>query len=72
MLPFDMLEHEVGAKQDRVELVGLARATLVIVQEDLSTEIFIEFAAGLLDARTFLSSHFQGVLAPVGELLTTA
>ncbi len=72
VLPLDVLEHEVDAKRDRVELVGLAWATFAIVQEDLPAEVFAEFAAGLLDARTFLSNHFQGVLASVGELPATA
>ncbi len=68
MLPFDVLKHEVGVERDRVELVNPARVTLAIVQEDLSVEVFAKFAMGLLDARTFLSSHFQGVLAPIGKL----
>jgi len=72
VLPLDVLEHEVGAKRDRVELVAPARATFAIVQKDLPAEVFAEFAAGLLDARAFLSNHFQGVLALVGELPTAA
>jgi hypothetical protein len=72
VLPLDMLEHEVSAERDHIELVGLARAMLAIVQEYLLAEVFAEFAAGFLDARTFLSSHFQGVLAPVRELPAAA
>jgi len=68
VLPLDMLEHEVDTKRDRVKLVGPARATFAIVQEDLSAEVFAEFATSFLDACAFLLNHFQGVLAPVGKL----
>ncbi len=72
MLRLDVLKHEVGAKQDHIEVVGPAWATLAIVQEHLPVEVFAKFATGLLDACAFLSSHFQGVLASVGELPATA
>ncbi len=68
VLPLDVFEHEVGVEQDRIELVSPAWATLAIVQQDLLAEVFAEIGASLLDACAFLSNHFQGVLAPVGEL----
>jgi len=63
-----VLNNEVGAERDRVELISLARATLAIAQQDLPTVVLAEFAAGCLDVRTFLLCHFQAVLARVGVL----
>ncbi len=68
MLPLQVLDNEVGAKRDRVELVGFARATLAIAQRDLSTVVLAESTMGRLDMRAFLLYHFQAILARVGAL----
>jgi hypothetical protein len=68
MLPLQVLDNEVGAERDRVELVGLARATLAIAQRDLPTVVLAEFATGRFDACAFLLCHFQAILVRVGAL----
>ncbi len=68
MLPLQVLDNEVAAEWDRVKLVGLAQATLPIVQRDLPAVVLAESAAGRLDARAFLFCHFQAVLTRVGAL----
>ncbi len=58
VLPFQVLDNEVGAEWDCVELVGLTRATLAIAQQDLPAIVLVESATSRLDARTFLLCHF--------------
>jgi hypothetical protein len=66
--PLQVLDNEVDAKRDHVELVGFARATLAIAQRDLSTVVLAESVAGRLDVRAYSLCRFQVVLARVGAL----